>query len=68
MTTLIDLRGNTLYKTKSSRRILPTFGNYHFGACPTSVETHFTEILTSKEPLASHVLLTGRKEKSEQEK
>ena len=61
MTNLLDLKGNTLYETKSARRILPTFGNYHWGGSPNSVETHFTEIHVSKKPLRSHTLLQGRK-------
>ena len=60
MTTLLDLQGNTLYETKSGRRILPTFGNYHWGGSPNSVETHFTEVLASKEHLQTHNLLQGR--------
>ncbi len=59
MTTLLDLQGNTLYETKSNRRILPTFGNYHWGGCPNRVETHFTEIRASKKPLQSHFLLSS---------
>lgn len=60
MTTLLDLQGNTLYETKSNRRILPTFGNYHWGGSPDNVETHFSEMLVSKAPLQSHTLLEGR--------
>lgn len=60
MMTLLDLKGNTLYETKANRRILPTFGNYHWGGSPNSVETHFTEIHISKEPLKSHRLRQGR--------
>ena len=57
MTTIIDLQGNTLYETKSKRRILPTIGSYHWGGNPTIVETHFTEIQISKEQLHSHTLV-----------
>jgi hypothetical protein len=62
MTTMLDLQGATLYQEKSDRRILPTFGNYHWGGCPHKVESHFTEILVSKEPVEQHRLLgaTGR--------
>lgn len=49
MSTIFDLNGNTLYETKSQRRILPTFGSYHWGGCPTPVETHFTEVYVSRE-------------------
>lgn len=60
MTTILDLRGNTLYETKANRRILPTFGNYHWGGSPNPVETHFTEMHVSKHPLESHTLLQAR--------
>jgi hypothetical protein len=61
MTTILDLNGATLYQEKSNRRILPTFGNYHWGGCPHEVESHFTEVLLSKEPLEQHSLIGGRK-------
>ena len=57
MTTMLDLQGATFYQGKSDRRILPTFGNYHWGGCPHQVESHFTEILVSKEPVEQHLLL-----------
>ena len=62
MVTLLDLQGNTLYEDKSGRRILPTFGNYHWGGSPNEVETHFTEILTSKKPLRYHSLRAGQRQ------
>jgi len=61
MPTLLDLQGNTLYEDKSGRRILPTFGNYHWGGCPNRIETHFTEFLVSKEPLQTHFLRSRKK-------
>ncbi|TWU28018.1 hypothetical protein [Novipirellula artificiosorum] len=60
MTTILDLRDNTLYEHKSARRILPTFGNYHWGGCPHRVETHFTEIRVTKEPVQHHFLSAGQ--------
>ena len=60
MTTMLDLQGATLYQEKSDRRILPTFGNYHWGGCPHKVESHFTEILVSKEPVEQHLLLGAK--------
>ena len=60
MTTIFDLKGNTLYETKSQRRILPTFGSYHWGGCPTPVETHFTEVNVSREEIEVHPLRQGR--------
>ncbi|MEM7317225.1 MAG: hypothetical protein AAF497_29205 [Planctomycetota bacterium] len=56
MQTLIDTRGNTLYADKSHRRILPTFGHYHWGGSPNIVETHFTEVRISKSPIARLVV------------
>ena len=60
MTTMLDLQGATLYQEKSGRRVLPTFGNYHWGGCPHKVESHFTEILVSKEPVEQHILLGAK--------
>ena len=60
MTTIFDLKGNTIYETKSQRRILPTFGSYHWGGCPNPVETHFTEVNVSREEIKTHTLLRGR--------
>jgi len=59
MTKLVDLRGNTLYEDKPDRRILPTFGNYHFGDCATKLETCFTEVLLSREPIEEHWIRQG---------
>ncbi|WP_146525532.1 hypothetical protein [Novipirellula artificiosorum] len=60
MTTMLELKGATFYQDRPKSRVLPTFGNYHWGGCPHKVESHFTEILISKEPLQQHSLLGGR--------
>lgn len=60
MTTIFDLKGNTIYEDRSHRRILPTFGSYHWGECPSPVETHFTEVYASREHLKAHPLRQGR--------
>ena len=56
MTTILDLIGATFYQDRLKTRVLPTFGNYHWGACPTKVETHFTEILVTRKPITHHSL------------
>lgn len=56
MTQLIQVNGNTLYATKSNRRMLPTFGHYHWGGCPNLTETQFTEIEVSKTPMTEFKL------------
>ena len=56
MTTILNLTGATFYQDRPKARVLPTFGNYHWGACPEKVETHFTEILVSRKPIEHHSL------------
>ena len=62
MRTILDLSGATFYQDRPKARMLPTFGNYHWGACPKKVETHFTEILVSRKPIEHHSLRAAQQD------